>query len=187
VRSFGCGFEWAEHIEPRVAAVSIAGEKQVGFTSNFTEGARYVPAVAVDVDRDDHRDRDDAPIPANFKVGDVDPQIGPIALDRSLQENLHLLVDLSAQPADLARLLEMPLIPMARARASTQRVETPRPEGFLKLQTSLLRFASRQSDRTSRPTRLRDCPIAKRSTKTTVKHIGLIGGRTPADFPMKYV
>jgi hypothetical protein len=79
-----------------VATVFIVGETQVGFTSNFTEGTRYVPAAAVDADRDDHRDRDDAPVPANFKVGDVDQQIGPIALDRSLQENLHLLVDLSA-------------------------------------------------------------------------------------------
>jgi hypothetical protein len=49
-----------------LAAFSIVGEKQVGFTLNFTEGARRVPAVAVDADRDDHRDRDDAPVLANF-------------------------------------------------------------------------------------------------------------------------
>jgi hypothetical protein len=60
------------------------------------------PAVAVDADRDDHRDRYDAPLLAHLHVGGVDPQIRPVALDRTAEECLHLVVDLSTQPAHLA-------------------------------------------------------------------------------------
>jgi hypothetical protein len=42
------------------------------------------------------------PALAHLQVGRVDPQVGPIALQRAVQERLHLLVDLLAQPADLA-------------------------------------------------------------------------------------
>ena len=42
------------------------------------------------------------PLLAHLHVGRVDPQIRPVALDRAVEEGLHLLVDLLAQPADLA-------------------------------------------------------------------------------------
>src|SRR4051812_31547478 len=48
--------------------------------------------------RDDHSDRDNAPVLAHLHVGGVDPQIGPVAFERALQEGLHLVVDLRAQP-----------------------------------------------------------------------------------------
>jgi hypothetical protein len=59
-------------------------------------------AVGVDRDRDGHRDRDDSAGFAHLHVGGVDPEIGPIALDRPLEEGAHALVDLGAQAADLA-------------------------------------------------------------------------------------
>ncbi len=59
------------------------------------------PAIAVDAHRDDHRDRDDALVLAHLHIGGVDPQIGPIALDRSIEEGLHLVVDVTAQPRHL--------------------------------------------------------------------------------------
>ena len=59
-------------------------------------------AVAVDADRNDYRRRDDAPTLARLHVSRIDPQIGPVALDRAAQEGFHLLVNLLAQPADLA-------------------------------------------------------------------------------------
>ena len=60
------------------------------------------PAVAVDADGDDDGDRDDAAVLADLQVGGVDPEIGPVALDRPVEEGLHLAVDLLAQPAHLA-------------------------------------------------------------------------------------
>ena len=53
-------------------------------------------------DRDDDRGRDDAPAGAAFDVGRVEPQVGPIAFERPVEEGLDLAVDLLAQPADLA-------------------------------------------------------------------------------------
>ena len=42
------------------------------------------------------------PLLAHLHVGRVDPDVGPVALDRPVEEGLHPLVDLLAQPADLA-------------------------------------------------------------------------------------
>ena len=39
---------------------------------------------------------------AHLDVGRIDPRDTPVAVDRALQEDLHPLVDLAAQPADLA-------------------------------------------------------------------------------------
>ena len=61
---------------------------------------------------------------AHLQVGGVDPEIGPVAFDRPVEEGLHLAVDLLAQPR-LTWLLEMPLMPMALTRSSTERVEMP--------------------------------------------------------------
>jgi hypothetical protein len=44
----------------------------------------------------------DAAVLADLHVGRVDPEIGPVAFDRPLEEGLHPLVDLLAQPAHLA-------------------------------------------------------------------------------------
>ena len=100
------------------------GPERLGLGRADVHAEHLAPAVAVDADRDDHRDRDDAAVLAHLHVGGVDPEIRPVALDRPVEEGLHLVVDLLAQPAD-TWLLEMPLMPMALTRSSTERVETP--------------------------------------------------------------
>jgi hypothetical protein len=68
-----------------------------------SQGAQHLTAaVAVDADGDDDGDRDDTAAAAHLQVGGVDPDVGPVAFDRPLEEGLHLVVDLLAQPADLA-------------------------------------------------------------------------------------
>src|SRR3954466_5359112 len=44
----------------------------------------------------------DAAILAHLHVGGVDPQIRPVALDRTGEEGNRRFIDLAAQPADLA-------------------------------------------------------------------------------------
>jgi len=90
------------------AAQSAAGKlaqechpERLGFAVTDIHPENLPPAIAVDADGDDHRDGDDAAVLANFHVGGVDPQIGPVALDRTIEEGLHLVVDLGAQSADL--------------------------------------------------------------------------------------
>jgi hypothetical protein len=60
------------------------------------------PAIGVGAHRHYDRHRDDAAVLADFDVGGVDPQVGPVALDRPIQEGLHANIDLLAQPRDLA-------------------------------------------------------------------------------------
>jgi hypothetical protein len=60
------------------------------------------PAVAVHPDGHDHRDRDDPAGLADLHVGRVEPEIGPVAFDRPVEEALDPVVDLLAEPADLA-------------------------------------------------------------------------------------
>ena len=80
-------------------------------------------ALVVDGHSHGHRDRDDASGLAHLHISRIQPQIGPVALQRSIEEAVDLIVDLAAQPGD--RLLEMPDIPMACTRSSTERVDTP--------------------------------------------------------------
>src|SRR5512144_2050348 len=61
------------------------------------------PAVRVDGDRNDDGDGDNTAVPTtSLHVGGVDPQIGPIAFKRPVEESLDLAVDLFAQTRDLA-------------------------------------------------------------------------------------
>ena len=121
---------WASEIDELDAAQAAAGElaqergpERLGLGGADVHAENFAPAVAVDADRDDHRDRDDAAVLAHLHVGGVDPQIGPVALDRAVEEGLHLVVDLLAQPADLA--LGDAAHPHRLTRSSTERVETP--------------------------------------------------------------
>ncbi len=75
---------------------------RLGLRGADLHAQHLAPAVGVDADGDDDGDRDDAPAAAHLQVGGVDPQIGPVALDRPVEEGLHLAVDLLAQPRDLA-------------------------------------------------------------------------------------
>jgi hypothetical protein len=88
---------------PRRASLRRKSVQKVSASEGPIVHAQHLaPAVAVDADRDDHGDRDDAAGLAHLQVGGVDPEIGPVALDRPVEEGLHPLVDLLAQPADLA-------------------------------------------------------------------------------------
>jgi site-specific DNA recombinase len=59
------------------------------------------PAIVVDTDGDDHGDRDDAPGLADFDVGGIEPKVGPIAFQWTVEEGLDLVVEFPAQTADL--------------------------------------------------------------------------------------
>lgn len=93
------------------------------------------PAVGIDAHRDDHGDRDDTPVLPDLHVGGVDPQVRPVALDRPVEEGLHppqsslrrlrKLDCAISSHRRLTWLLEMPLMPIALTRSSTDRVETP--------------------------------------------------------------
>jgi hypothetical protein len=69
-----------------------------------TSGAAGPPVrtVAVDAGNDEYRNKSDAAILAYLQVGGVDPQMRLVALDRSSEEGFHLVIDLAAEPADLA-------------------------------------------------------------------------------------
>jgi hypothetical protein len=58
------------------------------------------PAVAVDGDSDDDRDRNDTAGGADFHISRIQPEIGPIAFQRPLEEGGDLVVDL---PMELRR------------------------------------------------------------------------------------
>lgn len=63
-------------------------------------------------------------MPSTFRrLSLLTPKIGPVALDRSFEEGFLLAVDLLAEPRHLA--FEMPDMPMALTRSSTERVEMP--------------------------------------------------------------
>src|ERR1700719_4524476 len=47
-------------------------------------------AVAIDPDRDDHRDRDDTTVAARLHIGRVQPDIGPLALQGPVEEGCDL-------------------------------------------------------------------------------------------------
>src|SRR5438874_10401190 len=53
-------------------------------------------------DRDDHRDRDDVAVAARLHIGRIQPDIGPLAFERTVEEGRDLAVDLAAQPRYLA-------------------------------------------------------------------------------------
>ena len=99
------------------------GPEGLGLRRADRQAQHLAPAVAVDADRDDHRDRDDVTVAARLHIGRVQPDIGPLALQRPVEEGRDLAVDLAAQPATW--LLEMPVMPIARTNSSTERVETP--------------------------------------------------------------
>src|SRR6185437_1186775 len=90
------------------AAQTAAGElaqkrrpERLGLGGTDVHAENLAPAVTVDANRDDHRDRYDAAILAHLHIGGVDPQIRPVALDRAAEKRLHLVVDLAAEPAHL--------------------------------------------------------------------------------------
>jgi hypothetical protein len=91
---------------PQAAPSELAqelGPEGLGLRGADVHAEHLAPPVGVDADRHDHRHRDDAMVAAHFDVGGVEPYIGPVALQRAIEECLHSRVDLLAQAADLAR------------------------------------------------------------------------------------
>jgi hypothetical protein len=81
------------------------------------------PPVGVRRHGDYGCDRDDAPALADLQVGCIQPEIGPVAVERPLQEGADPLVDLLAELRHLA--LADAAEPIACTRSSTFRVDTP--------------------------------------------------------------
>ena len=110
----------------QATALQLAQEldpERLGLRGADRHAEDFAAAVGVDRDGEGHGDRDNAPGLAHLHVGGVDPQIGPVALDRPLEERTHTLVD--RRPRRLTWLLEMPAMPSALTSSSTQRVEMP--------------------------------------------------------------
>jgi len=61
---------------------------------------------------------------AHFHLGRIEPDVGPVAFERAIEEGFHPLVDRFAQPRHL--LFETPVPSIALTRGSTERVETSR-------------------------------------------------------------
>ena len=74
----------------------------LGLRSPNVHAQHSAPPVCIDTRRDDHGDGSDATILPHFHIGGVDPDIGPFALDGALQQGVHPLVDLLAEPGNLA-------------------------------------------------------------------------------------
>ena len=89
----------------RLPANEVAQEfDPEGFGLRGADGhaQNLAPAIGGDADRERDRDTDDAAALAHLKIGGVDPEAGPFALDRPGQEGVDPLVDLFAEPADMA-------------------------------------------------------------------------------------
>lgn len=86
---------------PGQAAQKI-GPEDLGFRRADRHAEHLAPTIAVHTDRDGDGDRDDTPRLPHLQVGGVDPHVGPIALDGTVEERLHALVDLLTQAAHLA-------------------------------------------------------------------------------------
>ena len=76
--------------------------ERFGFRRAGGHAQHLAPPLRVHANSDYHSDRDDPARLARLQVRRVDPQIGPGALDRPGEEGVHPLVDLRAQPRDLA-------------------------------------------------------------------------------------
>lgn len=59
------------------------------------------PSVAVDADGDDYRHRDDPPGLADLHMRRIDPETGPVALDRAIKESLDPFDVLPKNPDNL--------------------------------------------------------------------------------------
>ncbi len=78
------------------------GPEGLGLGRTDVHAEDLAAAVGVDADRDDHRHRDDPPVLPYLQIGRVDPQVGPVAFQRAVEEGAHPLVDLGAETAHLA-------------------------------------------------------------------------------------
>src|SRR5882762_9429601 len=87
---------------PRLASAQKVGPEGLGLRRADRQAQHLAPAIAIDADRDDHRDRDDVAVAARLHIGRIQPDIGPLALERTVEKGHDLAVDLAAQPRYLA-------------------------------------------------------------------------------------
>ena len=83
-------------------AAQEPGPEGLGLGRADRHAEDLAPALVVDRDCDGYRDRYDAPGLAHLQIGRIQPEIGPVTLQRPVEEALDLVVDLPAQPGDLA-------------------------------------------------------------------------------------
>ena len=110
------------------------------FAGADCEAEHFTSAVTVHGNRHSDGNRNNAPLLAHFHICRIQPKIRPFAFNWPVQERLHALVDLAAEPADLALgdpgapSAAIPAAsppepwaapPIACTRSSTLRVEMP--------------------------------------------------------------
>jgi hypothetical protein len=99
------------------------GPEGLGFGGADIHAQHLASPIGIDTDRDDDGDRDNAAGLADLQVGGVDPQVGQ---SPSIGRSRNALTRWSiSSHRRLTWLLEMPLMPMALTRSSTERVEMP--------------------------------------------------------------
>ena len=91
----------AAQAPPRQLAQEV-GPEGLGLTGADGHAQDFASPGGVGTDRDDHRHADDAAVLAHLDAGGVEPDIGPVALQRAVEEGGDLAVDFGAQAADLA-------------------------------------------------------------------------------------
>jgi hypothetical protein len=69
-------------------ATQELGPERFGFGGTECHAQDLAPAVCVDPDGDDHRHRHDPSALAYLQLGGVNPQVGPIAFQRAVQEGV---------------------------------------------------------------------------------------------------
>ena len=87
---------------PPVQAAQELGPERLGLGVPDLQAEHLALAVGIDAHRHYHRHADDPSSLACLDVGRVDPQVRPVALDRSVQERADALVEFAAQPRHLA-------------------------------------------------------------------------------------
>ena len=105
-------------------AAQEPGPEGLGLGRADRHAEDLAPALVVDRDRDGHRDRYDAPGLAHLQIGRIQPEIGPVTPQRPVEESSGSCRR-SRRTAWRPGLLEMPDIPIACTRSSTERVDTP--------------------------------------------------------------
>jgi len=93
----------APEAAPRDRAQEL-GPERLGLGRADHHAENLAATIAVDARGDDDGDRDDPPILPYFEIGRIEPDVGPVTLDRPIEEGFDLLVDLGAEPAYLVEL-----------------------------------------------------------------------------------
>jgi hypothetical protein len=115
---------------PASEAAQEVGPEHLGFRRPDRHAQHLAPAVTADADRNGNRHQKNAAGLTCLQIGGVDPDVRPVAFDGTVEESHHTDVDLFTKPAaplrgDRLWLFEIPLIPIALTRSSTERVEMP--------------------------------------------------------------